>query len=254
VRAVDNQLTVLDRVRIVLVATSHPGNIGAVARAMKNMRLSNLVLVTPDHFPHEEADSRASGATDLLAAAAVVGSVEEALVGCQLVIGTSARGRRLPWPVVDPAACAERVVEEAQSGDIAILFGRERTGLTNEELALCHYQLLIPTNNEYSSLNIAMSVQIVAYELFKATMQHQGSSSMPARERLATADELEGLYDHFESALQVTGFLDPANPGKLMPRLRRLFGRVRLEHGEVSILRGILRASEGPKRPRKLSN
>ncbi len=241
-----------DRVQIVLVEPSHPGNIGAVARAMKNMALNRLVLVNPRDFPHADAVARASGATDVLDRARCVDSLAAATAESQLIVGTSARGRSLPWPALSPRGCAEQSVAAAAEGAlVSLVFGRERTGLTNEELAACQYHVQIPTNSGYSSLNLGMSVQIIAYELFLAGGRPAAVSDRRPGDRLATAQELEGLYGHFERALTAIGYLDPANPGLLLPRLRRLFGRCALETGELNILRGVLKAAEGGKKPRK---
>jgi tRNA (cytidine32/uridine32-2'-O)-methyltransferase len=230
----------MQAVRIVLVNTTHPGNIGAAARAMKNMGLEELCLVNPQSFPCAEATARASGADDLLARAASVTTLEEALKGCSLVIGASARRRTLPVPMLDPRECAEQVMQQAPDNGTAILFGRERTGLTNEELDRCHYLVQIPTNPAYPSLNVAAAVQVIAYELRMA------AGLSPARQenryRFATAEEMELFYRHLEETLVGIGFLDADNPRQLMRRLRRLFGRARPNQNEINILRGILTA------------
>jgi tRNA (cytidine32/uridine32-2'-O)-methyltransferase len=234
---------VLQNIRIVLVNTSHPGNIGGAARAMKNMGLSRLVLVDPNVFPSAEASARASGADDILANAVVVPTLEEALVGCSLVMGTSARDRSLPWPLLDPRACAAKAMEGAQAGgEVALVFGREHAGLTNEELQRCHFHVHIPSAPEFSSLNLAAAVQVLAYEVrlaFLALATAEPTQAEPAVE-LATTEELEGFYGHMEATLVDIGFLDPEKPRHLMARLRRLYSRCRLERTEVSILRGIL--------------
>lgn len=227
-------------VRIVLVNTSHPGNIGAAARAMKNMGLEELCLVEPQEFPSVEATARASGADDLLARAACVDSLEAALAGCGLVVGASARNRTLPVPTLDPRECAELVMQQPGRTRTAVLFGRERTGLTNEELDRCHYLVQIPTNPDYPSLNIAAAVQVIAYELRMAA-----GPALPRQEhrhRFATAEEMELFYQHLEETLVGAGFLDAGNPRQLMRRLRRLFGRARPNCNELNILRGILTA------------
>jgi len=239
----------LNRVRIVLVDTSHPGNIGAVARAMKNMCLSQLYLVQPQQFPHAEATARASGADDLLAAAVVCDSLPEALAGCGLVVGASARLRHLKLPQWDPRQCAERVVEEARQRDVAIIFGREHSGLTNEELALCHYLMHIPSNPDYSSLNIAAAVQVVTYELQMASGSPNVEAAESESEPPVSADEMERFYAHLRETLVDIGFLNPDNPRVMMRRLRRLFNRARPNQVEMNILRGILTASQKP-RPR----
>lgn len=235
----------LQNIRVVLVNTSHPGNIGGAARAMKNMGLSRLVLVQPQDFPAHDASARASGADDILASAQVVGSLEDALVGCNLVLGTSARDRRLPWPLVDPRECGSKVIEHVQQGEeIALVFGREHAGLTNEELQRCHFHVHIPSNPDFSSLNLAAAVQVLAYEVRMAWL---AVSDTPKVEKidasnsdLATMDEMELFYDHLEKTMVEIGFLDPEKPKHLMARLRRLYGRSAVNRSEMSILRGIL--------------
>ncbi|MFK0086785.1 tRNA (cytosine(32)/uridine(32)-2'-O)-methyltransferase TrmJ [Pseudomonas sp. NPDC090755] len=236
----------LQNIRVVLVNTSHPGNIGGAARAMKNMGLSRLVLVDPLDFPSPEADARASGADDVLAGTQVVATLEEALVGCNLVLGTSARDRRLPWPLVDPRECGAKVIEEAAQGmEIALVFGREHAGLTNEELQRCHFHVHIPSNPDFSSLNLAAAVQVLAYEVRMAWLAVEGQAPKVQKpeastEELATMDEMERFYEHLEKTLVEIGFLDPQKPRHLMPRLRRLYGRSSVNRSEMSILRGIL--------------
>jgi TrmH family RNA methyltransferase len=228
-------------VRIVLVGTSHPGNIGAVARAMKTMGLQRLVLVAPKVFPAEEASARAAGAVDVLESARVCAGLDEALAGASFVVGASARLRSLAWPSIAPREAAARIVAETSSGEAAVVFGRENSGLTNEELARCHALLHIPTAPALGSLNLAMAVQVVAYELFLA------SGAAPAlppdrAQPAATAEEMEKFYEHLETALIAAKFLDPDNPRHLMRRLRRLFNRAQPDSNEVNILRGILAA------------
>lgn len=234
----------LQNIRVVLVNTSHPGNIGGAARAMKNMGLAHLVLVDPLQFPAADASARASGADDLLANAQVVATLEEALVGCSLVLGTSARDRSLPWPMLDPRECGGKTVEAAATGQqVALVFGREHAGLTNDELQRCHYHVHIPSNPEFSSLNLAAAVQVLAYEVRTAWLAGQaagGANTAAEAPALATMDEMEGFYKHLEATLVQIGFLDPANPRHLMARLRRLFARSAVDHTEMSILRGIL--------------
>ncbi|GAB5450415.1 MAG: tRNA (cytosine(32)/uridine(32)-2'-O)-methyltransferase TrmJ [Halioglobus sp.] len=231
-----------ERIRIVLVNTSHPGNIGGTARAMKNMGLSRLYLVQPKRFPHEEADWRAASAQDLLETAVVTDSLEAAVGDCQFVVGTSARERRIPWPLLDARQCAERIAALPESEEVAILFGREDRGLTNDELKICNLHLNIPTSDTYSSLNLAMAVQIVAYELRMLSTV----SDTPVHEDaqwdspFATRDNMERFYQHLEETLVDLEFLDPAAPRQLMTRLRRLYSRVRLDEMELNILRGIL--------------
>ena len=237
----------LQNIRVVLVGTTHPGNIGGAARAMKNMGLSRLVLVDPRIFPSPDADARASGATDILEGAQVVATLEEALTGCRLVLGTSARDRSLPWPMLDPRASGVKVVEQAgQGAEVALVFGREHAGLTNEELQRCHFHVHIPSDPGFSSLNLAAAVQVLSYEVrmswLAASEQpaHDEPSKMTHNAELATLDEMEGFYGHLEATLVAIGFLDPEKPRHLMARLRRLFGRSEVEHSELSILRGIL--------------
>lgn len=237
-------------IRIVLVGTTHPGNIGAAARAMKNMYLSRLCLVDPQRFPDAEATSRASGADDVLAAASVCATLEEALSGCSLVLGASARLRTIAWPQVDVREGGCLALGHAQSGgEVALVFGREHSGLTNEELERCNFLMHIPSNPEYSSLNLAAAVQVAAYEVMMAAGAPHPEAGPEGGEPLATADELHNFYGHLEETLVEIGFLDPANPRLLMRRLRRLFNRVRLERTEINILRGIL--TETQKRARR---
>ena len=236
----------LSRIRVVLVNTTHPGNIGAVARAMKNMGLQQLTLVQPATFPSAEATARASGADDVLATARVVASLPEAIEDCALVVGSSARSRTISWPTLDPRTCAERMVQVAATDQVALIMGRERTGLTNAELEHCHYLVNIPANPDYSSLNVAAATQVLVYELRMAALAETTAltSNWRSDHPFATAEELEGLYAHFERALIRLRFLDPDNPRQLMRRLRRLFNRSQLDRMEVNILRGILAAAE----------
>jgi tRNA (cytidine32/uridine32-2'-O)-methyltransferase len=232
----------LDNIRIVLVNTSHPGNIGGVARAMKNMGLSRLYLVEPRQFPDEQADWRAASASDVLQAAVVTSSLDEAVADCQFVVGTSARGRRIPWPLLDPRKCAQRMAVSSDTEQVAVLFGREDRGLTNDELKVCNLHLNIPTSQDYSSLNLAMAVQVVCYELRMLL----DASGLPVSEDdewdtpFTTRENMERFYVHLEQTLTDIEFLDPAAPRQLMARLRRLYSRVRLDEMELNILRGIL--------------
>jgi tRNA (cytidine32/uridine32-2'-O)-methyltransferase len=239
-------------ISIVLVNTTHPGNIGGVARAMKNMGLTDLRLVAPSRFPAEEANWRAVAASDVLESAQVVDTLAEAIGDCQLVIGTSARGRRIPWPVLDPRHCAEQaMVAAAREERVAFVFGREDRGLTNEELQQCNLHLHIPTHEDYTSLNLAMAVQIVAYELRMQAISGDLPDDACADwdERFSTAAAMEHYYEHLEQTLIEIGFLDPATPRQLMPRLRRLYGRLRLDEMEMNILRGILTETQKHIRP-----
>ncbi len=232
----------LKNVRVILVNTSHPGNIGSAARAMKTMGLSDLCLVSPQLFPHNKADEMATGAVDILKNAIVVNSLDEALADCGLVVGTSARSRTIPWPMLTPREFAAKAVVEAAHTKVAIMFGREQSGLTNEELHRCHFHIQIPSHAEYSSLNLAAAVQVIAYELWVASL----TDAVPEQwdYQYATAKDMEGFYQHLESVLIKTAFLNPKVPRQLMTRLRRLFSRARPDVMEVNILRGILGAVE----------
>jgi tRNA/rRNA methyltransferase/tRNA (cytidine32/uridine32-2'-O)-methyltransferase len=242
-------LALLQNIRVVLVNTSHPGNIGGAARAMKNMGLSRLVLVDPEDFPSPEAVSRASGASDILDGARVVSTLEEAVTGCSLVLGTSARDRRIPWPLLDPRECASTCLEQVGQGqEVALVFGREYAGLTNEELQRCQFHVHIPSDPEFGSLNLAAAVQVLTYEVRMAWLAIQGQpTKMEKLETTAmlntqpvTAEELESFYGHLQNVLVDIGFLDPAKPRHLMARLRRLYGRAGISKLEMNILRGIL--------------
>jgi TrmH family RNA methyltransferase len=246
-------MNLLKQTRIVLVGTSHPGNIGASARAMKTMGLSDLRLVNPVRYPSAEATAMASGADDMLAHVPVYPQLDEALAGCGLVLGTSARQRSLRWPELSPREGAEALVEAAAGGPVALLFGREQSGLSNEELDRCRALVTIPADEAYSSLNLAAAVQVLSYELRLAalarTIPEPPADDLPPEDRQATADALEGFYAHLEETLVRLDFLDPDNPRHLMRRLRRLFGRAAPTVNEVNILRGILTAAgKGPRR------
>ena len=229
-----------DNIRIVLVNTTHPGNIGGVARAMKNMGLCNLYLVAPEKYPDEQAEWRAASAADLLASARVVDTLDAAIGDCQFVVGTSARERRIPWPSLDARQCAQRIAGASASGPVAVLFGREDRGLTNAELKVCNLHLNIPAAEAYSSLNLAMAVQIVAYELRMLSADPPADETDGWDAPFASRDEMERFYVHLEETLVAIGFLDPTAPRQLMARLRRLYGRLRLDQMELNILRGIL--------------
>lgn len=234
-----------------MVDTSHPGNIGAAARGMKNMFLEHLYLVRPRHYPSAEATARASGADDVLAAARVCETLDEALAGCGLVLGMSARLRKLPWPLLDSREGGRLATEESGRAQVALLFGNENSGLTNEELERCNYLVHIPSNPEYSSLNLGAAVQVVAYEIMMAERERLGSVlSIPGETEPAAADEMERFYEHLQRVLEGVGFLDPGNPRHLMRRMRRLFGRVRVDKNEMNILRGILSAVEAKTAPK----
>jgi TrmH family RNA methyltransferase len=225
-------------VRFVLFEPTHPGNIGAVARAMKTMGFSDLVLVNPVAHDVPDARARASGAIDVLLAARVVDSLAEAVGDCGLVIGSSARHRRLGVPEMGPRECARAALEAACAAPVAIVFGPERAGLTNTELDLCQGIVYIPANPAYNSLNLAAAVQIIAWELRHA--QDLPQAPVPPESPPATLQDMDLFYDHLERVLLASGFLDPDNPRRLMRRLRRLFNRARLDQNELNILRGIL--------------
>ncbi|MYC58825.1 MAG: tRNA (cytosine(32)/uridine(32)-2'-O)-methyltransferase TrmJ [Gammaproteobacteria bacterium] len=231
-------------ISVVLVNTSHPGNIGASARAMKNMGLSKLVLVRPKEFPSGVATGRAASAVDLLEQAQVVDSLEEAIADCGLVIGASARSRRIPWPLLTPEQCARQALAEVAGNRVALVFGREDTGLSNEELQLCHYHVRIPANSGYSSLNLAAAVLVVCYELHKAALPEEGDEAAAAErewdQEMSTGEDVERFYEHLERVLVAVDFHDPNNPRHLMHRIRRLFGRTRIDVMEMNILRGML--------------
>ncbi len=237
-------------VRVVLSHTSHPGNIGSAARAMKTMGFSRLVLVNPRHFPDEQAEAMASGAGDVLASAQVVASLAEALHGVTLALALTARRRDLataPLWAHDGAAELARVAGQAQ---VALVFGNETSGLSNEELSLCSHWATIPANPDYSSLNLAAAVQILCYELRLAMCAVPSAPSFSAAGTPATLDEIDGLLTSIESAAVDSGFLDPAAPGRLMLRLRRMFSRTGLEREEINILRGLLASFQQPTRKR----
>ena len=231
----------MPNVRIVLVEPDHPGNIGGVARAMKNMGLADLALVRPVRYPDPQAEWRAAQAVDVLDAAKVFDSLDEAIEDCGLVAGTSARNRRVPWPTDTAAEFAERVAGHGGERPVAVLFGREASGLTNEELQRCRVHVVIPADAAYASLNLAMSVQVVCYELRKAFLGADAGAPGPDWDReLASAAEVEGFHEHLEAVLRLIDFHDPAAPRQSLTRLRRLFARVDMDETEVAMLRGIL--------------
>jgi TrmH family RNA methyltransferase len=233
-------------IRIVLVGTSHPGNIGSAARAMKTMGLESLYLVAPERFPATEATVMAAGADDVLSRARVVPDVRSAVADCGLVVGTTSRARHLPWRVVEPRAGAQEIAAASQSSEVAVLFGAERTGLENDDLRQCHLLLTIPTGPSYASLNLAMAVQVIAYELCLALRDR----AAPEGEQvpLASALEMEKFYAHLEQVLEEIDFRDRTGSGHLMARLRRLFNRTVLDQNEANILRGILTSVQGRRR------
>ncbi|WP_407280211.1 RNA methyltransferase [Aromatoleum evansii] len=237
-----NGAIALDRIRIVLSRTSHPGNIGAAARAMKTMGLGCLWLVRPASFPDPVAEARASGAGDLLASARVVDSLAEALEGTNLSAAVTARRRERSVPVRNAREAAPELVSFAAQGEVALVFGNETSGLTNEEVGLCSMPVTIPANPAFSSLNLGAAVQLLCYELRMAALDPVAPAE-PLPD-LAAFEEVEGFHRHLERAMTVSGFYDPANPKRLLQRVRRLFGRIRLEKEEVNILRGIISALE----------
>lgn len=230
--------TRLDNVRVILVNTSHTGNIGSAARAMKTMGLSDLALVDPVSPPDGKASALAAGAGDVLANAQTYATLEEAIADCGLVVGTSARSRTLPWPMLGSRECGEKIMAEAVNYKTALVFGRENSGLSNEELQLCHFHVCIDANPEYSSLNLAAAVQTLCYEVRMAFL---ALSSIPSQEKqYPLSKELELFYAHLESTFRKTGFIIPQHPGIVMTKLRRLFNRARPESQELNILRGML--------------
>ena len=243
----------LKKIRIVLVNTSHPGNIGAAARAMKNMGLRQLYLVEPKEYPSLEAISRSVGAVDILDNAVVVDDLSQAISGCVWVAGTSARLRTIEWPILEPGACVQKALEYMPQGEIAIVFGRENSGLTNEEMDKCNALLHIPTDPDFSSLNIAAAVQVICYE-FRLGLIHTKTKKAKGNKNrydvIADTKQLDGLYDHLYESLEQLGFFGDHNPEVVMRRLKGLFNRASTTRREVSILRGICSAMQGKKRPR----
>ena len=247
----------LNRIRIVMVNTTLPANIGAAARAMKTMGLSKLTLVDPKTFPSPDATALAAGAADVLDNVTIVSTLEEAIADCTLVFGTSARSRTIPWPLLDVRAATKLAIDETANGDIAIVFGREDRGLTNEELAQAQFHLTIPVNQEYGVLNVSAAIQVVCYELrMNALMQEESVAHTASHtesneqlmplighmqwdEPLADQAMMQQFYPHLEAMLADIDFIDPKNPRLLPLRLRRLFGRVRLDRMEYNLLRGI---------------
>ncbi len=227
-----------NNIRIILVNPSHPGNIGAAARAMKTMGLENLYLVKPKSFPNVNATAMAAGADDILANAIVTSTLAEALIGAKIVFGTSARERALSLKTYNPKNAAKLIATERKTNNIAILFGRENNGLTNEELAMCNYHIHIPTDPNFSSLNVAQAVQLITYEIRSA--ENLDNITLSSKEELATTEEIQNLYQHLQQALTEIKFLNPSNEKRIMPKLKRLFNRAQLEELEVGILHGIL--------------
>ncbi len=239
----------LDHIRIVLINTSHPGNIGGTARAIKNMGLSRLYLVEPKDYPNDRARYRAASALDILTNATICETLDEAVADCNLVVGASARDRSIPWPVMDPRETAETIFNEPEGQEIAILFGREDRGLTNSELQRCHFHLQIPSNPEYSSLNLAAAVQVACYELRMAALNEGTAKNIPGwgvnwDVRTADTEEIQRFFVHLEETLTQLKVINPKNPRQLMTRLKRLYLRSRPDMLEVNILRGILTATQ----------
>ncbi|MCX4028528.1 tRNA (cytosine(32)/uridine(32)-2'-O)-methyltransferase TrmJ [Endozoicomonas sp. SM1973] len=239
----------LENIRIVLINTFHPGNIGSAARAMKNMGLSQLYLVDPQQFPATEATAMAAGAKDVLANVVITETLAEAIQDCSLVIGTSARQRTHSWPMLSARECGEKVITEAPHQPVALVFGRETMGLHNEELQQCNYHAYIPANPEYPVLNLATAVQTISYEIYQAYLaaqqypDDQSTTNAPAH---PSNQQMEYFYQHLEQVLADTGFILKQHPGQTMLKLRRLFNRARPERQELSILRGILSSIEKP--------
>ena len=234
----------LKNIRVVLCETSHPGNIGAAARAMKTMGLTKLHLVAPQRFPDPEAQWRAARAVDVLDKARVHETLDEALRGVAFSVACSARAREMAVPETTARKAAARIVEVARSQSAALVFGNETYGLTTEEVNKCRLLATIPANPRYASLNLAAAVQVFAYEVRMATAAKESGKAQP----LATHEEVEGFYEYLEAVMTESAFLDPKHPGKLMPRLKRLFARAGLEPEEVNILRGLLKALSRPRR------
>ncbi|EGR0143486.1 tRNA (cytosine(32)/uridine(32)-2'-O)-methyltransferase TrmJ [Vibrio cholerae] len=231
----------LERVKVVLVGTTHSGNIGSAARAMKVMGLSQMVLVDPQCQVDAQAIALAAGASEIALNAQIYPTLEAAVADCGLVVGTSARSRTLEWPMLEPRECGEKLISEANQHSVAMVFGRERTGLTNEELQLCHYHVCVPANPEYSSLNLAMAVQLLSYEVRMAYLAlQQSSQSSTLQEEYPRHQELERFYAHLEQVIMQTEFISAQQPGLVMNKLRRMFTRARPEAQEINILRGIL--------------
>lgn len=233
-----NEFQALHNIRVVLCEPSHPGNIGAAARALKTMGLGRLVLVNPKAYPHPEAEARASGALDVLSNAQCFPDLDAALAGTFFVGGLSARRRDLTPVVTEVRAAAQEFVEAAGQGEVAIVFGTERSGLSIESLSRCHRLVRIPANPDYPSLNLAASVQIMAYELRCACVAGQVDGPQGSEERPASHEQVEGMIAHLEQTMRSTGFIHPERPGRLVQRMRRMFGRARPETEEIAILRG----------------
>ncbi|SHH33748.1 tRNA (cytosine(32)/uridine(32)-2'-O)-methyltransferase TrmJ [Ferrimonas marina] len=236
----------LENIRIVLVGTSHSGNIGSAARAMKTMGLSQLVLAAPRTEVDGHSMALAAGASDVLKNMVVTEDLPSAIADCSLVIGTSARSRTLSWPMLDAREAGTKLAQEGQKGPVALVFGRENHGLNNEELQMCHYHVCIPANPEYSSLNLAQAVQLLSYETRMAHLAMQQAPTEADDTEYPNAEQMASFYGHLERVLLKTGFIIQAHPGQIMNKLRRLFNRARPEQQELNILRGILTSIERP--------
>ncbi len=236
----------LKNIRVVLCETAHPGNVGAAARAMKTMGLASLVLVRPERFPDPQANWRASRATDVLERARVVETLDDALAGTGFAVACTARPRDIAVAATDARDAAARLIEAARAQPVALVFGNETYGLTTTEVNRCRLMATIPADPEYASLNLAAAVQVMAYELRMAALGAETPAANPPT--FATHEELEALYTHLDDAMVRSGFVNPAHPKKLKLRVRRLFSRAALEHEEVNILRGLLKALENPRR------
>jgi tRNA/rRNA methyltransferase len=243
--------SIFDNIRIVLCQTSHPGNIGSTARAMKTMGFKNLYLVQPDKYPNAQATAMAAGADDVLDHAIVTQTLSEALIGCAFAIGLSARKRYLSHETVNAREAAMQANKIGASQPVAFVFGTEMSGLTNAELDCCQLLAMIPANPEYSSLNLAMAVQLVCYELRMSILNNAPERGEAAGEVLATNDELERFYKHLEETLLHIGYLNPNAPKKLFERMRRLYARARLEKEEINLLRGVLTLTQEPRKHTK---
>ncbi|MFA6037611.1 MAG: RNA methyltransferase [Legionellales bacterium] len=226
-----------NNIRIILHQTSHPGNIGATARAMWTMGLDCLCLVSPKSFPDPIAVSRAAGSEHILEKALIVETLDEALADCGIIIGTSAQNRHLPWPQLSPKECAQKVASESSQQMVGILFGPERTGLSNEDLQRCHYQVAIPANPEYSSLNLAMAVQVICYEIYGALLDPTEQESR----LLANDAQMQSFFLHLDKLLDAIHFRKPTSSPDLMPKLKRIFNRAQLDEDDINLLRGVFK-------------
>jgi len=246
--AAEQALAPLARVRIVMVATTHPGNVGAAARAMKTIGHRRLYLVQVGNVPSAEATARAAGADDVLAEAVVCASLAEAVADCRLVLATTARRRSLSWPVLDPRQAAGEILAHARRAEVAVVFGREHSGLSNAELSYCQRVICIPTAADFHSLNVAAAIQLVCYENLIACAPAQLAAAPVATALPVDNEEMQRFYAHLQSCMQELGFLDPQHPRQLMHRLRRLFNRALPDKNEMSILRGLLAAAQAAAR------